>query len=90
MTNRQGTPWTEVTRARYQASQEMAPSIKKWRQEEHDAGRPSELRDFFSVHGLCFTCKTTGMDLSPIGWDGETPLYQQCNVCGGTGKISAA
>jgi DnaJ-class molecular chaperone len=66
----------------------MLPTIKQWRQEEQDAGRPSGLHDFFRIHGLCFECKTTGLDLSPIGWDGGTSLHQQCDVCGGTGKIA--
>ena len=87
MTNRQATPWTETARAKYQAFQDMLPAVKQWRQEEQDAGRPSGLHDFFRTHGLCFECKTTGLDLSPIGGDAETPLYRQCDHCGGTGKI---
>jgi hypothetical protein len=85
--NRRVGPWSKLTDTRYQAFQDSAPEIKRWRTEEHKAGRPSGLEDFFRAHGLCFACKTTGTRLSPVGWDGETPLYEQCPVCGGTGTL---
>ena len=85
--NRRLRPWSELDQTRFQAYQDRLPEIKRWRAEEHKAGRPSGLEDFFRAHGLCFACKTTGTKLPPVAQDGETPLYEQCPVCGGTGTL---
>ncbi len=83
-------PWSELAQTRFQAYQARLPEIKKWREQEHAAGRPSGLEDFFCAHRLCFACKTTGTRLDPVDWDGETPLFEQCPVCSGTGKLPAS
>ena len=85
--NERAKPWSQIASERYQELQRRLPEVKKWREQEHDAGRPSGLEDFFNVHGLCFTCKTTGTRLDPVDWDGGTPLFEECPVCGGTGKL---
>jgi len=84
----QGSRWSPMAQARYQAYTDSGPAIKQWRQQEHDADRPSGLEDYFRAHSLCFACKSTGTYLSPTGWDGEIALYIECGVCGGMGKTS--
>jgi len=61
--------------------------IKSWRHQEQNAGRPSGIEDFYRAHSLCSACKTRGIAVSPVGWDGDIPLFEQCNVCSGTGKL---
>jgi len=61
--------------------------VKSWREQEHRAGRPSGLKDFYEVHHLCWACKSTGIHLSPIAFDVDVPLFIECPVCGGTGKL---
>ena len=61
-------------------------SVKEWRVREQDAGRPSSLEDFYRAHGLCFACRATGVAVSPVGFDGETPLFAPCEECAGTAK----
>lgn len=85
--SRQANPWSELAQTRYQAYQDRLPEIKKWREREHAAGRPSGLDDYFRAYGFCFVCSSTGTRLNPVGWNGKTPLFQQCLVCGGTGKL---
>jgi hypothetical protein len=73
-----------------QAHLKLSPSIfaiKEWRQQEHDAGRRSGLNDYFSTHGYCFDCKATGIRVSPAGWEGDVPLFEQCGVCNGTARV---
>ncbi len=60
--------------------------VKRWRELEHSAGRPSGLEDFYRSHNLCWECKATGVTVSPVDWDGDTGMYEQCEVCGGTGR----
>lgn len=62
--------------------------VKHWREQEHTAGRPSGLEDFYHAHGLCWVCRATGISASPVDWDGEKRFYESCPVCGGTGKVS--
>ena len=88
--SRLGSPWSELARARNQEFQSRLPEIKIWRERENSAGRPSGLEDFFRAHDLCFACRTTGTNLSQVGWDGEIPLFAQCEVCSGTGKVNAS
>ncbi len=74
--------------------------IKRWRETEYNAGRPSSLKDFYSSHGICMKC--SGLGASMIGWSNpvdndevevaealnlqELPLYAVCADCKGTGK----
>jgi hypothetical protein len=62
-------------------------AIKKWRQREFDAGRPSELKDFYEVHGLCFECRCSGAVMVSWNDDVGAPLWEVCPVCKGTGVI---
>lgn len=80
-------PWSHAASERDQELHRRAPEIKSWREKQQNAGRPSGLEDFFRAHGLCFSCKATGTDLTPVGWEGETPLYEPCQVCCGTGRL---
>ena len=59
-------------------------AVKEWRSREHEAGRPSELKDFFRSNGLCAECESTGEKI--LGWDGEQYLLETCQTCAGTGK----
>jgi hypothetical protein len=70
MTNAVG-PWSELAQTRFQTYQNKLPEIRRWREQEYAAGRPSGLEDFFRTYGLCFTCKTTGTRLSPVDWRGH-------------------
>jgi len=72
------------------------PEIKAWRTREAEAGRPSGLEDYCRAHGisLCLDCmgegvirNENGIGFKPVGWDGETQLFERCEVCGGTGRI---
>jgi hypothetical protein len=67
--------------------------IKEWRTREAGAGRPSSYEDFCRAYGLCLTCLGEGatyndnrIGFKVVGMDGEIPLFEQCPVCGGTGK----
>lgn len=65
-------------------------AIKHWREQEHAAGRPSGLEDFYHAHDLCWACRATGVSVNPIDWDGEKRFFESCPVCGGTGKLSTS
>lgn len=89
-----GLPWHE-------AVSKVAPKplslmeIKAWRTREANAGRPSSYADFCRAYGLCVTCRGEGVTYNEnrvgfkvVGIDGDTRLFEQCPVCGGTGKAS--
>jgi hypothetical protein len=73
--------------------------IKHWREIEREAGRPSDLRDFYDAHGTCWACRGEGVCMigwsKPIGADEleaaealrieQLPLYAVCDKCGGSG-----
>jgi hypothetical protein len=61
--------------------------IKRWREEEHNAGRPSGLGDFYRAHHLCFACKSTGLNPHAVDRDGEILLFEECESCSGTGRL---
>jgi len=83
-----GSLWSETKGAKSGGIQPRILEIRRWREQEQNAGRPSGLEDWFRIHGLCFACKSGGTDPNPTGWDGDTPLFSDCAVCGGTGKTS--
>lgn len=56
-------------------------AIKQWRQQQADAGRPCEVRDFMLAHDLCVPCGATGSRL--VNDAGE---YQVCRSCHGSGR----
>ncbi len=89
---KRGVPWLE-------AVSKVAPKplsldeVKAWRTREAAAGRPSSYEEFCRVHGLCMTClgegvtrNDNGVGSKVVGMDGDTRLFEQCPVCGGTGK----
>jgi hypothetical protein len=72
------------------------PKIKAWRATEFEAGRPSSLEDYFRANGFCIHCHGVGIALNEkrighkvLGWQGETPLFEKCEVCDGTGLQSS-
>lgn len=77
-------------------------AIRDWRAAEFDAGRPNGLGDFYAAHGLCFDCRSEGVQIvewrSPIdridveraaalGIE-KVPIYERCSTCGGSGKAN--
>ena len=59
-----------------------------------DAGRPSSFEDLCRAFGLCLTClgegvtrNDNGLGFKVVGMDGDTQLFEQCPVCGGTGML---
>ncbi len=59
--------------------------ITEWREQEQAAGRPSGLEDFYLLHGLCWVCRSRGYHPAVVGMDGNLPLFEECDACGGTG-----
>lgn len=50
--------------------------------------------DYCRAHGMCCACEASGISrndngigFKAVGWDGNFQLYEQCSVCGGTGRI---
>jgi hypothetical protein len=94
-----GRPWHEVASDKPFANEPFGlagtvytiQEIKSWREREHSAGRPSELEDFYRAQNLSYTfceaCQSRGINVHPVDWDGDTPLFEQCEICGGTGKL---
>ena len=60
--------------------------IKLWRTKELEAGRPSGLDDFYRAHHLCWACKSTGINPCAVDRDGDFLLFEECNICNGTGR----
>lgn len=61
--------------------------IKLWRKDEHEAGRPSELDDFYRAHQLCWACRSSGINPHAVDRDGEILLFEECESCNGTGRL---
>ena len=85
-------PWPEV-RSKILPKPLSLEETKEWRTREAAAGRPSSYEDFCRTHGLCLTClgegvthNDNGIGFRVVGMDGDTQLFEQCPVCGGTGK----
>lgn len=76
--------------------------IKRWREDQFDAGLPCGLEDYFAAHSICAECSGYGVKM--IGWSPpmdsserqaaenegmtELPVYAACPVCGGSGESS--
>ena len=80
---------------RYEGNLRKMIHLKAWRARELDAGRPSDLKDYFGAHGFCSHChgvglamKEDGMGYKAVGWDGDTQLFEKCDFCGGTGTVT--
>ncbi|MGC2639669.1 MAG: hypothetical protein WA294_20970 [Acidobacteriaceae bacterium] len=93
-----GLPFEEARAKRIPIDHSM-DEVKAWRTGEHDAGRPSGFEDFCRAHGvrLCTACmgegvtrNEDGLGFKPVGWDGDTQLFEMCPACGGTGQIELA
>ena len=87
-----GLPWHEAV-SKVQPKGMSLAEIKEWRTREAAAGRPSSYKDFCVAHDLCVTClgegvtyNDNGKGFKVVGIDGDTRLFEQCPVCGGTGK----
>lgn len=87
-----GLPWHEAVSKVAPKSMSLE-EIKAWRTKEAEARRPSSYEAFCRVHGLCMTClgegvtrNDNGVGFKVVGMDGDTRLFEQCPVCGGTGK----
>jgi len=42
--------------------------IKLWRQQQLNAGKPSELDDFYHAHGICLDCRGAGRSITGLRW----------------------
>ncbi|HEX4921662.1 MAG TPA: multiheme c-type cytochrome [Candidatus Bathyarchaeia archaeon] len=84
---KQGKPYGELPHTSLAELGYSLQAIKEWREREHQAGRPSGLEDFYRAHGLCYSCRATGVAVSPVDRDGDVPLFVSCEVCHGTGKL---
>jgi len=80
---------------RYQANLAKMPAVKDWRARESAARRLSSLADYFRAHGLCPSChgvglamNENGMGYRAVGWDGDTQLFEECEICMGTGALT--
>ena len=96
MQNR-GRPWNESDSRRYKQSLSKIAEVKQWRATEEAAGRPSGFDAYCRAHGLCFACRTVGLSWNEetqgfkvVGMGGDVELFEQCPVCGGTGKLPAS
>jgi hypothetical protein len=77
-----GVSFTGEYLTRYLAGQKRWNEARDWRAKEAAAGRPSTYRDYCHAHGLCPACAATGISLN-----GNLLQYEECEACGGTGKI---
>jgi hypothetical protein len=91
----QGVPFTGEYLSRYLAAQKRWKEGREWRTKEAEAGRPSTYEDYCRAHGMCSACEASGISrndngigFKAVGWDGNRLLYEQCTVCGGTGRIT--
>lgn len=82
---RRGSRWSDIKHTSLEEHGFSILAIKEWRKREHDAGRPSELIDFYSRHRLCYDCSSRGVKM--IGWDNELQLWNTCESCGGSGTV---
>jgi hypothetical protein len=89
-----GVPFTGEYLSRYLAGQKRWNEAREWRAKEIEAGRPATYGDFCRAHGLCSACAATGVRLNEngvgfraVGWNGNLPLYEECDACAGSGKI---
>lgn len=89
-----GIPFTGESLSRYLTARKRWNEARDWQAKEIRAGRPSTYGDFCRAHGLCSACAATGVSLSDNGVgfktvdrSGNLPLYQECEACGGTGRI---
>jgi DnaJ-class molecular chaperone len=88
-------PFTGESVSRYLASLKKWKENRDWRTKETEAGRPSTFEDYCRAHGLCPACAASGITrnengtgFKAIGWNGKVQLFEECFVCGGTGKIT--
>ena len=79
---------------RYLAANKRWQEARDWRAKETEAGRSSAYDDFCKAHGLCSACAASGVGrngngvgFKVLGWSDSLPLYEECQSCGGTGRI---
>ena len=90
---KRGLPWQEAVSKVAPKPMSLA-EIKAWRTKEAAAGRPSSYAEFCRVYGLCITClgeglthNENGVGFKVVEMDGDIQLFEQCPVCGGTGRL---
>ena len=66
--------------------------MRESRTREAEAGRPSSFADLCRAFGFCVTClgagvtqNENGRGFEVVALDGDTRLFEQCPICGGTG-----
>jgi hypothetical protein len=52
-------------------------TVKEWRAQQHEAGRPSGLDDFFRAHGMCHQCAGEGRLVTGVRWRDEEGLERK-------------
>jgi hypothetical protein len=92
--------WGELHTARYEASLRMIPQVKAWREREFDAGRPSDLQDYWNSQGsdFCSKCQSVGIAMvesdgltafKAVGCEGDVQFWEECSECDGTGRMTS-
>lgn len=91
-------PWDETFNRRYLASLDvnLIREGKEWRTQEAEAGRPSSFADWCKIKGFCSACAATGIlqndngiGFKVVDMDGDVRLFADCEICRGTGRVSA-
>jgi len=87
-------PFTGESLSRYLAAQKRWNEAREWRARESEAGRPFAWTDYCRAQGWCAHCGASGIRLNDTGagfkaagHNGSLPLYEECETCGGTGRI---
>ena len=54
--------------------------VKQWREQQHDAGHPSGLENFYRAHGFCWTCRAEGKLLTGVRWRDSNGIEQTASL----------
>jgi hypothetical protein len=91
-----GISFTGEHLTRFLAGQKRWQEARDRRVKETEAGRASTFADFCRSHGLCPDCAGSGVTLrgngvgfKAAGLNGNLPLYEECAICSGSGRIVA-
>ena len=80
--------WEDLSSKKSTPASTSFAQIKIWRDIQMLAGRPSGLLDYYRAHRLCIACQASGKRSTPVDWEGEVPLFEPCEVCAGSGKVT--
>jgi hypothetical protein len=64
--------------------------IKAWRTNEHEAGRPSSLEEFYKAHDICWDCRCLGFQITGYDESDKEQLFSVCPTCVGTGRVKVS